>query len=372
MQSAITMGAVERLSDTLVRVSIRVAPGYSIDEPETVQVSLPASLLSSQEEIVAQPSLRISAQRGTARLSGPPLTEALLVRALRDPAVAAPLSLAITLEGDAWAPGVGGDTEATRALLAGIASAQDGAAGWNAVVQPALSPANVTVANGTLHLALPQLCLECLDFSIEAPEAVSVVVPAEAVLSQSIIYASGTLVVNASAGVVRLVGEGASASEAREAELAGPEDLTLTLELADDYWHPDIGDETFEATAALLSGIVSVQDEEGGWNAVVQPGLRHHHLTRVDDATLRLALPQFAEYAIDAPDTIFVAVPYQAVLSRAAPTLAAPFVVAATPGIAILGGSLLARAEEVRMRRTYVDLAHVPRPSPRLAHVSPP
>ena len=96
----------------------------------TVLVTLPASLLSSQEQIVAAPSLRIAALRGHASMGGPLLsssTERLLVRAMAgDEEAAAEAELHISVGGgDGWAEGVGEvGHPATTALLASLQSLQ--------------------------------------------------------------------------------------------------------------------------------------------------------------------------------------------------------------------------------------------------------
>ena len=62
------------------------------------------------------------------------------------------------LQGDMWAAGVGDDHPATVALLAGLRSAQDEPAGWNAAVLPALDFRHVTVDSPTaLRIELRQV-----------------------------------------------------------------------------------------------------------------------------------------------------------------------------------------------------------------------
>jgi hypothetical protein len=189
---------VVRVSATEVRLTMRSVEAYAINEPETVTVTLPAQLLSSQEEIVASPLLRIAALRGTATLGGPLLsvaTEALLRDATRDRARAAEATLHITIgAGDGWAVGVGEPgSEATAALLAGLTSEQSEANGWNAVIGRALEHANVSrPVNGTVTVQLPQLCDSCPQYSIGAPDTVRLVVPAAALLSSSPISAAGS------------------------------------------------------------------------------------------------------------------------------------------------------------------------------------
>ena len=138
-------------------------------------VTLAASLLSSNEQIVAAPSLRIAALRGNGALGGPLLSagsEKVVRNAMVDPHVAAEVELEITVGGgDGWAEGVGQlGHPATTALLHSLKSLQGEEQGWNAVVSPLLGGANVSApVNGTVRLRLPQLCSTCDTYSIEAP-----------------------------------------------------------------------------------------------------------------------------------------------------------------------------------------------------------
>ena len=207
MQPLLTPAMVERVSDKEVRVAVPAAPGYAIARPETVMVTLPASLLSSQEQIVATPSLRIGALRGTAALGGPLLTaatEASLTEAMASPDAAAALTLEISVGGgDGWVAGVGERGHpATTALLQSLRSLQDEPGGWNAVVAPLLGDANVsTPANGTVTLRLPQRCVACEPYVIAAPETVRLVIPGAALRAGSPIVAAGEIAINAPAAI---------------------------------------------------------------------------------------------------------------------------------------------------------------------------
>ena len=78
--------------------------------------------------------LRVDVALGSVRLDGS-LLAAPTEASLRS---AATLEVEVLLQGDMWAAGVGDDHPATAALLAGLRSAQDEPAGWNAAVLPAL------------------------------------------------------------------------------------------------------------------------------------------------------------------------------------------------------------------------------------------
>ena len=78
------------------------------------------------------------------------------------------------------------------------------------------------------------------------------------------------------------------------------------------------------ATYALLEALVTASsrgaDEPGSWNAVVRPQLLERRrfapvLWRVDDFILNLTLPQVLAYDLEAPETLTLVTPREAVLS---------------------------------------------------------
>ena len=118
----------------------------------------------------------------------------------------------------------------------------------------------------------------------------------------------------------------------------------LLLTLSGDEWTADVGDGASEATARLLEGIKSLQDEAGGWNAVVQPTLTARSLRRVDARRLEISV-RAAGYDITAPETLTIVVPKAALLSQQAHVTVLPhLVVYPTPGALRLGGTLCQNA----------------------------
>ena len=113
-----------------------------ITTPETLVVTLPASTVASKQRVVAAPAdgLVIGASPSAVELSGsvhPTAEEATLRRAQGH-------SLVVTLSADAFVPSIMLPGDASEAFLAGIksdcaAAAPNCAAGWNAIVRPALA-----------------------------------------------------------------------------------------------------------------------------------------------------------------------------------------------------------------------------------------
>ena len=132
-------------------------PDYDTDAPETITLTLPSSTVKSGNRVFATPSFRISTVSGGAALSGR-LLQRTTEQDMRG-AVAGSLTFEVTVENDTFTPFVGHRYDnplATASLLAGVRSAQNEPAGWNAVVQPALVELNVQRLTPTrLTVTLP-------------------------------------------------------------------------------------------------------------------------------------------------------------------------------------------------------------------------
>ena len=101
------------------------------------------------------------------------------------------------------------------------------------------------------------------------------------------------------------------------------------------------------ATAHLLDGLRSAQQEPHGWNRVILPRLDFRAVTRLNDSTLSIRLPQAAHYQVEEPETV--------TLSLSAHTLTSNLPLVATPSIvlrATAGSAVLSdRSSPSRRRR---------------------
>ena len=95
------------------------------------------------------------------------------------------------------------------------------------------------------------------------------------------------------------------------------------MTLLEEEWAPEVGSDS-AVSAALLATLSSAQNEPAGWNAVVRPALSHAHLLRLSDTVLELTLPQRANYAISAAETLQVTFPPQALRSNQSLTAPPP------------------------------------------------
>ena len=68
---------------------------------------------------------------------------------------------------------------------------------------------------------------------------------------------------------------------------------TLRIRLSGDVFVAAVGIEP-EATRMVLRGISSSQDEPHGWNALVLPSLDPMYVSRPDERTFEVQLPQAA------------------------------------------------------------------------------
>ena len=217
--------------------------------------------------------------------------------------------------------------------------------GWNAIVLPSLTDADVSVdgygadgdgsgGGGVVTVRLPMLCAGCAGYEISSPETIRLTVPAAALLADAPIVASGSIVVNASGGTLDFAGE--LSAGATEAELTDVTPRALRLVLSGDQWEGRLGQASFGPTLELLGGLRARGAEASGWASIVQRSLGASAVSRVDDETVELIIPQAAAYDIYAPEVIDAIVPATAVLSRQQPTLTAPLTILASAGRASL------------------------------------
>ena len=299
---AATNRSIHGLDRSVAVLSLPQFAQYDLTRPEVLELAVPPGAVASNQRVRASGSLRVDASVGYATLDGTLLatpTEA----ALRSSDT---LHLDVALRGDTWARGVGDDTPATRALLAGLRSGQGEPYGWNAAVLPRLDSRAVRrISDTAIQIELRQAA----HYEISEPELIQLAIPAEAVTSDLPIVASPQVVLKATPGAAAMAGGfataptesairgGAAAVAAfdharyiyndvgialRHAEgaQAHPGDLELTL--ARDAWSPAVlraaadpsGATERAVVAQLAAGLQSEQSELSGWNAVVVPLLQ--------------------------------------------------------------------------------------------------
>ena len=373
---------VHRVDDRTLLVDIRQAASYQITAPESIVAVVPAAATLSRVPPRMHAPLVLRPSLGRARLSGSLLLDA------SESAITSgdELTLAITLIGDSWAPAVGrlggaDDDAVARALLDGIAPApllEGGQApkGWHAVVQPLLTPHHVSRSSAqTVTIRVPQVRA----FSIDEPELLHVTVPAAAVLSGRPVVATPPIRLLATNGTVMVRGSllaNPTEKAMQDADVAP----TLRLEVLSDKWARGVGvaptnasanggDDSSAGTEAgkateemsflqryaddvasaeLLRGFVSAQNEPFGWNAAVQPLLTPRHLSRPDDQTLVLTIPELARlsYQITKPETVQFTAPGTSLLSGRQVKGLPFFVILPTAGFGTLSNSLVSNNSE--------------------------
>ena len=258
----------------------------------------------------------------------------------------------ITLTGDTWTQGVGQLDEtgngASDQLIRGFTSMQSESFGWNAVVRAGMPQANVQRTTDTVVTITVQ---QFSSFDITAPETIEVVIPPVAVSSAQAVVAPSFVVLPIKGSATL---SGRLIEQPAEASLCCGEGLQLTISLTDDTWVAGVGLDD-GSSAVLFAGLTALQDEPGGWNAVLQPALLSAgagSVQRVSDTQVVISLPPLAAYTISAPETILVAIPAAAITSaqRVVAQPALGFVVHATSSEVVLAGSLAPTAEEEALR----------------------
>ena len=139
------------VTNTTLEIALPPFPAYAIDEPETIAVAVPAAALASRAPLGHAPSFVVAAAAGEAALFGDFLGH------LTESGVAAETgTLTIRLYDDNFVDEIGGDNDATRALLEQLRSEQSENNGWNGRVFPFIDADSVTRRSSTeVDVAIP-------------------------------------------------------------------------------------------------------------------------------------------------------------------------------------------------------------------------
>ena len=332
-------GAVTRVDESTISIRIPRDVGYE-HAPE--RCGEPAGL--SAHVATAQSSRRRSS---STRCAAPSASAARCSRTTRRGGRSARgLTLELTLEGDRWSPELNIGERGRELVLellrglraktkyaAGQALASTEPRGWDTVVQPQLKAHHVVrVDDTTVRVLIPQAA----NYDIREPEDVRLTVPADALLAGVEVDADDTVRVYAEAGTCQL--NGTLLADATEHAVGVGANLLLTL--SGDEWTADVGDGA--STARLLEGIKSLQDEAGGWEAVVQPAYRAQPAARRRPTPDLRACRRLRHHgARDADDRRAEG---GAPLAAANVTVLPHLVVYPTPGALRLGGTLCQNA----------------------------
>ena len=104
-----------------------------------------------------------------------------------------------------------------------------------------------------------------------------------------------------------------------------------------------------DTTTAVLSSIVSAQEEEYGWTALLQPRLLDFgagvQVARISTTALSIQIPQVVGYDISEAETITVTLPPEALRSRQGFVVHTPFLIYPAPPTATLSGRTLSFPE---------------------------
>ena len=193
-----------------------------------------------------------------------------------------------------------------------------------------------------------------VDYDIFAPDLINIYIPPQAVFSDQLIVASTQIRIDATRGVLNMVG-GTLLADRRESTLQDPgtEFKTVELLLRRDSWATELGQpQAWELTQDFLRGLRRRPDsrspEPNGWATVVQPGLISactsldcSVVQRVNSEFLILTFPAFPEYEISYPETIELTATRDSVLSDQAILSETVLIMRPDPGTAHLTGTLV-------------------------------
>ena len=329
-----------------VEIHLPPLPAFAVAEPERVRFTVDGSTVVSGRSYEAFLPFLLLPTRGSVEV----LEASTLPEATEDDVRANETSLVLRLTGDTWEEG-----SLDELITQGMTARQSDPNGWNAIVQPRLHVGLASVSANASLLALTIPAISTYD--IATRESVVLTIPSSALRSKQRPAEEVSFVIEAVKGMAtlsgavlagpELVGFGPAAEETSISDLSA-ERLSFRVTLVNDTWSPYVGAGDSTATNQLVAGLTAESrgtrrqgslTETFGWEAVVQPGLGHHQVVRLDDETVEVTIPHFPGFDITTPETISLTVPGSAVLSGRA--------VEATPSFADRGEG----GEGVRLRR---------------------
>ena len=338
---------LERVDDTTLIISVPQTAEYDITEPETIVAEIMGgALLSGVNALLtaAAPAgqLVIHALPGNAALDGS-LLGAADVAAIQSPGTS---TLRIQLNNAQFSDALADSPELQTALARGCTSLQTSEFGWNAIVRPSLSAANLQIVDQrTALITIPQFAR----YSVVLPEVIQMSVPASTLkCCGEALLATPSFIIQAPTPAA-LFG-GSLLGNIGEEQLRSTANFTLSITLSGDEWSAAM-DTDDALRAELLNSLVATASSEYGWNSVVRGylGLETLFLDRADNA-VTITLPAFPLYDTNAPETITCTVPSSAVVSGNRVFASPSFRIRTVSGGATLTGRLLQRTTEQDIR----------------------
>ena len=326
---------VQYVDGITLTISLRQAASYAISSPETLNIVLPAGVTRTVfAPLPVSPKLVITAEGGVVALNGSFLGN------LDEAGLSG--DLAIRLVGDAF---IDSEEELTTLMRSGISSSSSEASGFNNILAP-----NLGVRRESDSLLVVSVPLTSA-YDVLAPEVLSLSVPPNAVLSNQGARSGIGLEIKPSRGSVVLSDADSPDAlylyldKSEEAVRSSSQRIALQLALSGDSWDDAVGLDS-NASMLLIQGFTCASKQASGWNAIVRRTLDYTALELLDERTLRLTIPQSANYDISAPETVAVSIPGIALRSKSAPSLTAAgpagiFVINASQGSSTLSGTLL-------------------------------
>ncbi|MDH5544658.1 MAG: right-handed parallel beta-helix repeat-containing protein [Gammaproteobacteria bacterium] len=303
---------VVRTSDTVVTVTLPAFAAFDINASETITVTVPASaLVTTASALIASPTFDVIPTTTTVALSGTVVDDSELD--IRNGAS----TIVLTLSNDTWIS-AGATFDAERAnIINGLTSAGAESNGWNNIVKPGLTPANVVrTSNTVVTITLPAFAT----YDINVMETITATVPASALSTSAIpVVASPTFDVTPLSASVALSGTVVDDSEL-DIRNGGS---TIVLTLTNDTWLA--AGAAFDAERAnIINGLTSVGSEANGWNALVKAVLSPVDVVRTSNTVVTITLPPIATYDITNIETITATIPASALSYSSVVVIASP------------------------------------------------
>ena len=292
---------------------------------ETLSLTTPReSVLSDQP--ITMPEIVVYPIAGGILVNGT-LLDSVDENRMRDREPGDYLTLSIVLTNDTWSEDLGaGPNEATRAFAMGLSADESNTntcqeydtdnycikGGWMEVIQPVLKgPSGYYMIQRMSDVEVRVILPAFPTYDVYSPDLINIYIPPESVFSNQLIIASTQIRIDATRGLLQLLG-GSLMGDNREEKLqAEGSTLTIELLLKRDSWIPSLGQpQAYLRTRALLNGLRRRYDpdperpaESNGWNDVILPklvasctSLDCYAVTRISSELVIITLDGYVDY----------------------------------------------------------------------------
>ncbi len=294
---------VVRTSATVATITLDAESTYSIATFETIEVTVPAAVLTAGAAISASNTFGIVNQDPILAT----LTGTITDDAEENDIVAGGLTIILTLASDTWvAAGATFDAERQN-IIDGLTSAQSETNGWNNEVRDTdLSVTDVVRTSDTVvTVTLPASA----GYAITAQETITATIPATAMsISSSAVVAAPTFTVDQDVPTSAAITGTADNATSADIVVGGK---TIIITLTSDTWVAS-GAVFNNVRQAIIQGLDAASTPSLGWNEEVRDAMPRTAVVRTSNTVVTITLPETVDYDVNVAEAITVTIPASA------------------------------------------------------------